>query len=339
MSLDAWNRLSATTQLRIATALVRRRSAQWLREYRNLTAVGVGYRLKRSVGAQAAPVLRDEVCICFYVVRKWKTSRQHPQKLPETVVARPRVRGRRVEVHVPTDVSTVAAGGPQVSITNLTDGIRVGTPQSGFSHGCTSALVRDSQGQRYLLTCGHVVSQSLSKPPAGTVCQTAAGMPVGAGFDVAPAIGNRAMDAALVRVDSNSLQKVAQWGYGIQNRASEHLLSQLRLSSPLRVLARRLPPPSEADQRVLTSYRPARFRSRLLTPVSFDYRKFNGRHYVFSDVIEYVADTRTGDSGSAVVDANGTLIGMHFYGDGNLGYAIAATSLFRAGAFAVAVAL
>ena len=83
----------------------------------------------------------------------------------------------------------------------------------------------------------------------------------------------------------------------------------------------------------------AEFIGIIPNAIPFNYQSTAGRVYYFSDTIQYKADVRPGDSGSALVDSVGMLYGMHFYGQGNVGYAMSAPRLFDQNMFSLDITL
>jgi|JI8StandDraft_2_1071088.scaffolds.fasta_scaffold34352_2 S1-C subfamily serine protease len=336
---DAWGRLSAPQQLRIVRALLRQRGPHWMKRWPALRALGAGYRLRRrSDGSGSLEVVR-EVCICFFVQRKWKTDRAHPQKLPSHVNVRPVVQGRRIAVRIPTDVDAVAGGGPQAGAANLTPGILVTSPGRSPVLGSACAVVKAADSTHHLLTCAHVVSSRLAQPPAGTTCNANDQTHIGSVFDVANPTGDNAVDAALVRIDDPAFRDILQWGYRVQKRATPGDVAALGIKGGLQVLVRKsVPLPGDALE-IRPEPMAAEFRCHILYPLPLSYARIGGPAYVFSELIQYVANTRPGDSGAAVINHMGTLVGMHFWGgDNGTGYAIPAWSLFRPGTFKTRIA-
>jgi hypothetical protein len=326
-----WAGLDLGTQFRTALAVARRRGPGWVRQFDNVVSVGAGFRLR---GAQDELV--REVCLCFSVSRKWADTRRRPQKIPAHVAAMAVQGGRRVRVLIPTDVAEFKRGAPQAA-RSLTEGIT--TRSHGQPHDLAAAccLVEDAglPGQRYLLTCYHAFVPDLQRPiPAGMDAADDAGGAIGLLAEAASASGPRAVDAALVSVDAAGLDAVSCWGLAITQRAGALDIEDLPNRGPLWVLGRRIAPASGAGP-AETRIEPVRaqFRQYIVVRTEFDYAGTAGRVFVFDEVIEYQAATRPGDSGAALVDSQGLLYGMHFYGFGGNGYAFTAPRLFDDGVF------
>lgn len=334
---DSWAELDAAERLAIALAVARRRGRAWVRQFDNVVSIAAGWRLRGPHNA-----LVDDICICFLVRRKWSDRRQRPQKIPDFVTARPLVRGRRLQVRIPTDVSLFGGGQPH-GLTNLSDGITARLNGQPLERGAACCLVQDAQDSnvRYLLSCNHVFSPGLARGvAAGSDCVAHDNTPLGPQTDAASPDGRDALDAALVRLDNPAVQDIALWGVAITGRATDFDLAQLPHRGPLRVLGRRLVPgPGNTVLAVRDRPVDASFRAVIATPTEFDYSATAGRNFVFTDVIQYIAETRPGDSGAPLVDLSGMVYGMHFYGEGGFGYAMAAPRLFRSGVFGRGIVL
>lgn len=326
-----WAALDMGTQFRTALAVARRRGPTWVRQFDNVVSVGAGFRLR---GPQDELV--REVCLCFGVRRKWADTRQRAQTIPAQVAAMVQQGGARVRVLIPTDVAAFSRGAPQAG-RSLTGGVT--TRRDGQPHDLAAAccLVEDAglPGQAYLLTCYHAFVPDLRRPmPAGMDATDDTGAPIGLLAEAASASGPRAVDAALVSVDAPGFDAVSAWGLRITQRANAFDIEDLPNRGPLWVLGRRVAPASSAGPAQSRS-EPVRaqFRQYIVVRTRFDYASTAGRSFVFAEVIEYQAATRPGDSGAALVDSQGLLYGMHFYGFGGMGYAFTAPRLFDDGVF------
>ena len=336
---DAWGRLPAPQQLRIVRTLVQQRGPAWMKRWPALRALGAGYRLRRKHDGSGALEVVREVCICFFVQRKWKTNRAHPLKLPSHVQARPVLHGRRIAVRIPTDVEALPSGGPQADAANLTAGICVTSPGISPVLGSACAVVKTADGAHHLLTCAHVVSRQLAQPSVGTICKTADQTPIGSVFDVASSTGDHAVDAVLVRIDDPAFRGILQWGNRIQKRATPSDVAALGMQGGLQVLVRKSVPLHGGNPEIRPEPMDAEFRCHIQYPMPLSYARIGGTTRVFAELIQYVANTRPGDSGAAVINQKGTLVGMHFWGgDNGTGYAIPAWALFRPGTFKMRIA-
>ena len=335
--MDHWFELGRAQQFGIALEVARRRGRK-LCVQAKAVSVGAGFR---SQGSQSAIV--DEVCIRFLVARKWADQRNRPRKVKDFVLAYPIIGGRRVRVRIPTDVSEFRGGRPHSNL-NLTGGITSTVDGEPLDLGCACCVVRNAseQTERYLLSCYHVFAHRLIRPQdEGLGCTGSDdGTRLGDLFDTAKFTGSLALDAALVRLSDGSVDSVSSWGVIATSRATDFDVGQLPARGPLFVMGRNVAPaidglPEVARQDAIA----VQFQSVYPHPTSFDYSLTDGRTFEFSDTIEYQGAVRPGDSGAALLDSHGMLYGMHFYGQGDIGYALAAPRLFDPGIFSLGIEL
>lgn len=332
-----WEALNRSTRFKLALAVARRRGPAFVRAFDNVVSVGAGYRL-RGTGEN----LQDEICLCFFVRRKWTDVRARAQKIPAFVAAYPTLRGKRVRVLVPTDVSELRGGTPQ-SVLNLTSGVTSQAAGAPMDFGSVCCRVRNVAipRERYLLACYHVFSSSLKRPPQrGVACVADDQTPLGPVSEAADPTGASAIDAALVGLDDASIQDISLWGLAPNRRATDFDIGELPDRGQLFVLGRRVAPPANGlPAQVRSEPLPAFFRAVLPGPTEFDYRTTARRTFFFADTIQYRSAVRPGDSGSAVVDVTGMLYGMHFFGQGAFGFALSAPRLFDPGVFSLDISL
>lgn len=199
----------------------------------------------------------------------------------------------------------------------------------------------DIDGERYLLSCLHVFPARMRRPPPGGIdCVADDARAIGPLDDAASPTGPAAVDAALVRIDDATVSDVSIWGLTPTRRATDFDIDELPGRGQLFVLGRLVAPavgnlPAEVRKQPV----PAFFRQIIPNPAPYDYTAAAGRVFDFADTIEYRANTRPGDSGAALVDTTGMIYGMHFFGRGEFGYAMAAPRLFDPGVFTVEIAL
>lgn len=323
--IDYWSTLNAAQRFQVALAVARRRGRAFRKAIDNVVSVGAGFRLRGPENA-----LVEEVCLCFMVRHKWADRRTRVQKIPGYVTAYALVQGRRVRVRIPTDVSEFKGGDPH-AVLNLTDGIlsRVHGDVKEFGAGC--CLVRNAAipNERYLLSCYHVFSKTLARPPETGIDCIANDVVIGPISAAARADGPAALDAALILVDDETIQDVSVWGQMPRSRATDFDIESLPMRGQLFILGRRVAPAvGNISEEIRGRPIPAAFRAVLPNSTDYDYRATAGRFFTFADTIEYVANVRPGDSGAALVDSAGMLYGMHFFGRGQFGYALAAPRLF-----------
>jgi hypothetical protein len=325
--MDIWSKLERTKQFQIALGLARRKGASLKAESPNVISVGAGFRSRTG-----AALPTDEVCLRILVRRKWKSARAGRGSIPRYVRTRVRIGRKTVAVSIPTDVSEFRGGAPHVGI-NLTAGITSRRSGKPLDYGSACCMVRNatSQGERYLLTCYHVFSPSLRDTPGGLDCvSSSGGRLIGPMLEIAdPESTGTALDAALALVEDSALDSASTWGRVPVSRATDNDISLLPQEPDLFVYGRRVAPAvGNLPEVTRPGPLPAAFQSLFSDSIPFDYQQTAGRTLYFADTIEYVADVRPGDSGAAVMNSAGKLFGMHFYGQGNTGYAFSAPRLF-----------
>lgn len=334
--MDTWSSLDRATQFRIALEIATKRGKQLARAHSNVISVGAGFRSQDRIG-----VLTQEVCLRYLVRKKWK--RRRPDGVPPQVGSVALVGGRRVRVSVPTDVSEFIGGSPHSPL-NITDGITSRNEGQLVDYGSSCCLVRNAAipGERYLLSCYHVFSPSLSDAPSSSLdCLGPTGVDLGQLLEIAnPDAPSTGLDAALVLLEDANVDSLPNWSQVPAARATDFDISQLTEGGQLSVYGRRVAPAVGGRQAVTrTGPLPASFHSYFPDALPFDYRATAGRFLSIACTIQYVCDVLPGDSGSAVLDANGMLVGMHFYGQGDTGFAMAAPRLFDPGVFSIALDL
>jgi hypothetical protein len=325
--MSTWDRLSPKRQLEIALAVARRRGKRLQQAYPNVVSVGAGYRTRRQ---QDLPT--DEVCLRFLVHRKWRSSKRRGDAIPRFVRTRVGIRGKTRVLDIPTDVTEFRFGEPQLALP-LTAGITARHEGKARDHGSACCMVCNvaSPAERYLLSCYHLFSPVMNELPGAIDCIDAdGGAVIGPLLEIADPDGPRvALDAALASVTLPDVDRFSIWDRAPVTRATDAMLDALDAGASLFVSGRRLAPavgdlPAAARHGPL----PARFQSRFPNAIPFDYRRSSGRIFRFADTLQYIAAVRPGDSGAAVMDGLGTLYGMHFYGQGNVGFALSAPRLF-----------
>lgn len=331
-----WSQLGTVERFRIALSLARRRGRALTKAIDNVVSVGAGFRLRGSGND-----LVDEVCLCFLVRRKWADGRNRAQKIPEFFITYAKVDGKRIRVHVPTDVSEFKGGAAQ-SLLNLTSGVMSRAAGNPMDLGSACCLVRNAAlaNERFLLSCYHVFARTLERPPqAGIDCVSGATV-IGSAIDAASPIGSLALDAALVRVDDPAITMLSVWGLAPSRRATDFDIEQIADRGQLFVLGRQVAPAvAGLPEEMRTDPVPAFFRAIFPQPTEYDYRATAGRSFAFSGTLEYKAAVRPGDSGAALVDTHGMVYGMHFFGRDDFGYALSAPRIFDPGVFSIDIAL
>ncbi|ANM30642.1 hypothetical protein ABI59_15265 [Acidobacteria bacterium Mor1] len=230
--------------------------------------------------------------------RKW--TRRRSGGVPSSVSAYVTVGGRKRRCSIPTDVEELGWGEPEDAIIARPPR---GRKQSIGSACCEVELAGDPESI-YLLGCHHVFALS-SKNPGLQPDEDAYLVrtdDTGQEFDVGPLAeytnlspgGNRfAMDAALALIEDED--SLVPW-------ISDLYPSSIYMGNLI---------PKECEIATPTGVIPAECLSEQFG-VALEYR--NGQTRRFASVYESEADTYPGDSGSALIDEDGRLLGMHFYG-------------------------
>ena len=337
--MGLWQELRIATQLRIAAEVARRRAKEFRTQVPNLLGVGAGFRTVRT---RHAP-LYDEVCMRFTVSHKWPKARPSGQEIPKFIRAKVRV-GQGVHwVTIPTDVSSYSHG-QQHHSRDLTQGISTALGANSVSYGSVGTLIEDigDASQKYLLTCRHVVVPTMRKvSPARSCLDSVDDSEIGVFNPPMHAMPD--MDAALIQVTDPSVTQLEVWGTSCTGVIGQVDLYEIAARNErLFVLGRSKRPAVPGDPAV-NRHDPVAVT--LLTPDNAGRQfRYNGTvqsHYWFENVIQYLCDTasptRPGDSGAALVTADGQLVGMHFYGEQEsmgggatrvVGYAFSASALF-----------
>lgn len=327
---DQWERLSGRIQFRLARAVAKRRQGEFKKLFPNVIGVGAGYR---TVGSGRS--IRKEFCLRFLVSRKWEDRRNRGGKIPPAVQAYWKHNGRMRRVLVPTDVSELR--GEPHRLLDLTDGITSFNGNQPIDYGSACCIVhrRGLRNERYILSCYHVFVPNMIFPVPRNLSLRAtdtAGREIGSSF-----LGgnpSRWVDAALLSIDSGSVDSVGLWQRNAVRQATTSELNEMPFDVPFTLYVRRSTPPTVPGQDraaplVVT------FVGFHESETPFDYTKDAGRHFYFPSTIEYQAAVRPGDSGSPLLDDTGVLYGMHFYGDDQSGFAMAAPGLFDHGVFPI----
>jgi hypothetical protein len=330
--MDRWSQLGREARFAVALDVARRQGRRLMRAFPNVVSVGAGFRSR----SESRNVV-DEVCLRFLVRGKWKSRRARAGRIPPYIRAGAMLGRRKIVVSIPTDVSEFRGGAPHAAL-DLSGGITSRKRGRQIDYGASCCLVRnaDSPGERYLLSCYHVFAPGLDEPPGDIDCVASPGdRRIGPMLEVAdPYARSNALDAALVLVEDGQVDALPTWGRRPISHATDFDLQSLHENARLFVHARRVAPESGG---LPAATRPgplaATFQSLFPNPTPFDYRQTAGRTVLFADTLQYVADVRPGDSGSALMDEEGKLFGMHFYGLGNVGFAFAAPRLFDPGVF------
>ena len=257
-------------------------------------------------------------CLRFYVARKRaKEHLRSAQRVP-TTVRLARQDGCRMDW--PTDV--IELGDRPELQAALGAGASIGS--EGLS-GTLGAVVQDRLGRRYALTCAHVVAPWWKQPPYERV-QSPAAADAHAAAEIIGTVadwteldssGPNTVDAALVALEPNVSATNQPLHLGPGTALASLTLKELgRLHGQTVTIA--------SQRGHVTG---------ILDSIGNDLPfNFTGREFRFFNIVGYRAAVQAGDSGAAVMDEQGRVIGLHFAGQpsGDHGYCIPSRTILTA---------
>ncbi|MFC5478211.1 trypsin-like serine protease [Massilia suwonensis] len=315
---NTFDGLGEEEQLAIVRRLCGQRGKRLVRKF-GAYAIGAGY--KKTAGR-----VLPTICIGFLVDAK---SESPARPVPHEITTYVRRGGRRIRCQVPTDVEEIGAGHPQ-KMQNLANGIHSSAAANAAlslrGAACCIVAQTDKPANRFLLGCQHVLALSLLGRQCGCIDSVirANGSPevVARLYEYAELTpsGKPCLDAAIAL--ANPAAKIF-WDAG-------------------RIVPQRVEPgvnrPLDCTIFTPRGPRPARFVKEWAN-VRLPYPSCG--MVTIAAAYQFVADTAAGDSGSPLIDRQGTLHGMHFWGDPGqqLAFAIPAFMLFQPGLFSIEIAL
>jgi hypothetical protein len=187
------------------------------------------------------------------------------------------------------------------------------------ANGAFGAAVEDRLGRTYALTCAHVVTPPWAHAPWSPVEIPAPGVAASTTigtvadwtrFDRGSA---NTADAALVALPADVSASNA--ALRLRDTAIPNLTiddMNARSGEQVTIVAPRGP-----IQAVIGS---------VVDDQAID---FLGYEFLFSNIVQCRAETKPGDSGSAVVDAAGHFVGLHFAGEGLVGYFVMSRKILQ----------
>ena len=304
-------------QLSLVREVCGTRGRQLTKRFTDALAVGAGY--KKSGGE-----VSSDICLGLLVKRKKKRLgglvRPIPQRI-EVVVQRG---GKRVRVAIPTDVEELGKGKPQAF--NLAKGIcafnRRNSAQWVNGAACAVVVDKAEPANRFILGCHHVLALSRATAACKPVKTTDVGgrsshSKFGQLFYPLPmaADGRPCLDAAISLIDHDS---EVHW-------TSSDGIRPLRVEPGVKQ-------PANCFVFTPDGPLPARFVKEWAN-YTLPYPRCG--MVVIAAVYQFVAPTLGGHSGSPVMTTDGTLFGMHFWGDPaqQMALSIPAFVLFQSGLF------
>ena len=320
VGMRRWNELNPGQQLAAVREICGTRGMALQKRFDGVIAVGAGFKM-------SAGIVSEAICLGLLVQKKRtiRVARPIPPRLGFSLK-----RGAsRLRISVPTDVEELGEGEPHA--VNVAQGIRAfnrHNPSQGVP-GAACCLVEDvnQPSDRYVLSCRHVLALSLISGECAAfndtdVADRAMSTRIGQLFFPLPMASNGqpCLDGAISLLDPSI---PVQWqAQGVTPATVEPGVDQ----------------PSNCYVFTPNGPLPAAFVKEWAN-VQLQYA--NCGTVVIAGAYQFQADTVGGHSGSPVMTQDGTLFGMHFWGDPGqrLALAIPAFMLFQHGRFPVDIRL
>lgn len=312
-----WEGLTAQQQLAAVREVCGSKGQALTKRFDDVLAVGAGF--KKSAGNVSE-------AICLGLMVKKKRTRNLTSPIPERVLVTVVRDGNRVRLSIPTDVEELGKGTPHA--VNVAKGVRAfnrNNAAQGVPGAACCVVVNASQpSDRFLLGCHHVLALSFLTSgcaafPQTDVADRGMASKVGELFFPLPmaANGRPCLDAALALIDADAQ---VTW---MSDEGLRPLVVEPGVQQPLNCFVFT---PERALRAVFV---------KEWANVPLQYARCGT--VIIAAAYQFQADTVGGHSGSAVMSPDGTLHGMHFWGDPSqrLAMAIPAFMLFRAGLFPV----
>jgi soluble lytic murein transglycosylase-like protein len=317
------NHLSIDDRLSVAKEIVKTRSDELCRAYKNLIGVSCGYRIKSGKQQGDRKLLRKP-CVIFVVDGKWEEKQEDSdQALPAYLYAFWQVGDRRRLCAVPTDVDDVsdyAAIEPQSAPGGIEVPDEIGSPEPG----CVACAVeRSSQAnQSYLISARHVLSLSEKLHPVQRNSEVRL-------RTIRDRIGKTLQITGTLQ-DQPAVSLDAQLAKVVNLAAARQALGAIRFSA---FAAHEGDIPDQYW--VLTPRGAIKLKKRQVIGAEppINYHRDGIREVIHEELVESVFGTSdttiSGDSGSPVATnkSGGVLLGMHIAGSNARAYAIPAWQL------------
>ena len=313
-----WQEMSAEQQLATVREVCGAKGPALLKRFEGALAVGAGFK-------KSALDVSPTVCLGLMVKRK--RTRNLVRPIPKRILVTVIRNGKRVRLSVPTDVEELGKGTPHSAV-NVAHGVRAfkrGNPTQGVPGAACSVVVDVSDpSNRFILGCHHVLALSLLTSGCAVfnnadVSRRGVAPRFGELFFPLPmaADGHPCLDAALSLVDPDAQ---VTW---ISNDGIRPLVVEPGVQQPLNCFVFT---PDGAIEAVFV---------KEWANVPLQYARCGT--VVIAAAYQFQAATVGGHSGSPVMTPDGTLHGMHFWGDTSqrMAMAIPAFMLFRPGVFPV----
>ncbi len=322
IAVRRWNDLSPAQQLATVREVCGTKGRSLLKRFDGVLAVGAGF--KKSGGH-----VSDEICLGLLVKKKRKRLSSTSRPIPKRVLVWVVINGTPTRLSIPSDVEELGMGGPQF---NSARGIRAfnrkNSKQGVPGAACCVVVDKSDPANRFVLGCHHVLALSMLTNGCSAFRETDVGTRInnakfGELFHALPmaADGRPCLDAALSIIDS-----------GVEvNWSSSDGIKPVRVEPGVNQ-------PSNCFVFTPDGPLPAVFIKEW---ANIPLRYARCGIVLIAAAYQFKAATLGGHSGSPVMSPDGTLHGMHFWGDPQQGLAMAipAFMLFQPGMFPVNFAL
>lgn len=319
-ALRRWKALTPAQQLAAVREVCGSQGQSLLKQFDGAIAVGAGFK-------KSANQVTEDICLGILVVKKRRGRMARP--VPAHVVVTLVREGKRIRLSIPTDVEELGRGQPHA--VNIAQGIRAfdrNDASQGIG-GAACCIVADANqpANRFVLGCRHVLALSLLTTGCAAFNETDvadAGMTTRIGqlyfpLPMAPD-GTPCLDGAIALLDSSI--PVDWQSQGIRPTSVEPGVRQ-----PLNCFVFTPAGPLQATF----------VKEWANVPLPYA----NCGTVTIAAAYQFQAATVAGHSGSPVMSSDGTLFGMHFWGDPDqqLAMSIPAFMLFQRGRFPVTIQL
>jgi len=312
-TLNEWDKFSHSEKIEILRLICGEYGTILKRRFSSILAIGLGFKTKGNF------VVKD-LCLAFLVKEK-KDGK--PRPVPPAIKFSLNFRGKRTRLAIPTDVEELGEGKPH-AVVNVAGGIHAvlaQNPQIGiFGSACCVVSQDDNAQNRYVLGCHHVLALSLLTRD----CDAEDGylqvgnQTIGRLYEYLPmsASGQACIDAAIAILDPDVPVIWEQ-----PNIAPSNVSPGITQPSNCWVFSPNGPLQAEF------------VREWADVPLNYP----NAGTVIIRAAYQFSADTKPGHSGSPIMEPDGTLHGMHFWGDSSrrMSFAIPAFVLFQPGLFSV----
>lgn len=313
-----WDELTTVQQLAAVREVCGAKGLSLLQRFDGVLAVGAGY--KKSAGE-----VSGDVCIGLLVKKKKKRVASMARPIPERVLVTVARGGKNMRLSIPTDVEELGKGKPHL---NTAHGVRAfnrsNSVQGVPGAACCVVVDQTDPKNRFILGCHHVLALSLLTSGCAFLRETdvggrSPGTRFGELFHPLPmaADGRPCLDAALSLIDPDA-DEVTWVSEGVRPVRVEPGVNQ----------------PTNCFVFTPDGPLPTVFVKEWAN-VPLQYARCGT--VVIAAAYQFQAATVGGHSGSPVMSPDGTLHGMHFWGDPaqSMAMAIPAFMLFQPGVFPV----